>query len=181
VKPFCSWASANEAVLEVIAVLGRGAFPCSVKRVPYLPMRKCGVDQVKLSGIPREEVGMVTTVESSLTDITGPRRSSRPLRPIRSANGSIRTAMAATICWRSRRAASRDRGLAEKTGLPLHFDNQSVFKERIWRDRADPNVLHDEITTFDHALTRPWTVDKKYGSARIHRPEYYTAQGKGRS
>jgi hypothetical protein len=23
-------------------------------------------------------------------------------------------------------------------------------------------VLHDQITVFDHALTRPWTVDKKY-------------------
>jgi para-nitrobenzyl esterase len=43
----------------------------------------------------------------------------------------------------------------DETGLPLHFDNQSVFKERIWRDKADPNILHDEITTIDHALTRP--------------------------
>jgi hypothetical protein len=50
----------------------------------------------------------------------------------------------------------------DATGLPLHFDNQSVFKERIHRDKADPNILHDEITVIDHALTRPWTVDKKY-------------------
>ena len=34
--------------------------------------------------------------------------------------------------------------------------------ERIYRDKADPNILHDEITVIDHALTRPWTVDKKY-------------------
>jgi hypothetical protein len=50
----------------------------------------------------------------------------------------------------------------DATGLPLHFDNQSVFIERIHRDRANPNILHDEITVFDHALTRPWSVDKKY-------------------
>jgi hypothetical protein len=44
----------------------------------------------------------------------------------------------------------------DASGLPLHFDNQSVFKERIRRDKVDPNILHDEITVIDHALTRPW-------------------------
>jgi hypothetical protein len=50
----------------------------------------------------------------------------------------------------------------DATGLPLHFDNQSIFKERIFRDKADPKILHDVLTVIDHALTRPWTVDKKY-------------------
>ena len=50
----------------------------------------------------------------------------------------------------------------DATGLPLHFDNESVFRERIFRDRDDPKILHDVLTTIDHALTRPWTVDKKY-------------------
>jgi hypothetical protein len=44
----------------------------------------------------------------------------------------------------------------------MAFDNQSIFKERIYLDKADANILHDEITTIDHALTRPWTVDKRY-------------------
>jgi hypothetical protein len=48
----------------------------------------------------------------------------------------------------------------EASGLPLHNDNESVI--RIHLDKADKNLLHDEITTFDHALTRPWTVDKTY-------------------
>jgi len=48
------------------------------------------------------------------------------------------------------------------TGIPLHKDNQSIFKERFYLDKADPNLMHDEITVIDHALTRPWTVDKKY-------------------
>jgi hypothetical protein len=50
----------------------------------------------------------------------------------------------------------------EETGLPLHIDNQSIFKERFYRDKADANILHDEITSIDHALTQPWTVDKRY-------------------
>src|SRR6266478_5103416 len=50
----------------------------------------------------------------------------------------------------------------DATGLPLHFDNRSVFRERIFRDKADPKILHDEVTVIDHALTQPWTVDKKY-------------------
>jgi len=50
----------------------------------------------------------------------------------------------------------------DTTGLPLHYDNQSIFKERIHLDKADPDILHDEITVIDHALTRPWTVDKRY-------------------
>ena len=54
----------------------------------------------------------------------------------------------------------------DATGLPLHSDNQSIFKERIYRERGDANVLHDEITVIDHALMRPWTVDKKY----LHNP-----------
>ena len=50
----------------------------------------------------------------------------------------------------------------EIRGLPLHRDNQSVFKERFYLDKNDPNLLHDEITVIDNALTRPWTVDKRY-------------------
>jgi hypothetical protein len=50
----------------------------------------------------------------------------------------------------------------ESTGLPLHRDNQTVVKERIYLDKSNKDVLHDEITTIDHALTRPWTVDRTY-------------------
>jgi len=50
----------------------------------------------------------------------------------------------------------------DSSGLPLHFDNQSTFKERLYLDKNDPNILHDEITVFDHALTRPWSVDKTF-------------------
>jgi hypothetical protein len=52
--------------------------------------------------------------------------------------------------------------LFDATGLALHRDNQSIFKERIYLDKTDANLLHDQITVIDHALTRPWTVDKRY-------------------
>jgi hypothetical protein len=54
----------------------------------------------------------------------------------------------------------------EPSGLPLHEDNETVIKERISLDRANPDILHNEITTLDHALTRPWTVTKNYRRAR---------------
>ncbi len=50
----------------------------------------------------------------------------------------------------------------DATGLPLDFDNESTFKERFFIDKKDPNLLHEVITVYDHALTRPWTVDKTY-------------------
>jgi hypothetical protein len=50
----------------------------------------------------------------------------------------------------------------EPSGIPLHADDETVVQERIYLDKNDPNVLHDRITTIDHALTKPWTVDKTY-------------------
>jgi hypothetical protein len=51
---------------------------------------------------------------------------------------------------------------ADASGLPFHYDNQSIIKERIYLDRADKNLMHNDITVIDHALTRPWTVHKTY-------------------
>jgi hypothetical protein len=50
----------------------------------------------------------------------------------------------------------------DATGLPFHKDGEAIVKERIYLDKADGNILHDEITTIDHALTQPWTVNKTY-------------------
>jgi hypothetical protein len=50
----------------------------------------------------------------------------------------------------------------DATGLPLAFDNESIFKERFYLDKTDSNIMHDMITVTDHALTRPWTADKTY-------------------
>jgi hypothetical protein len=50
----------------------------------------------------------------------------------------------------------------EPSGLPLHFDNESVVYERLSLDKADPDIMHNVVTVVDNALTRPWTVDKRY-------------------
>src|ERR1700736_3940020 len=63
----------------------------------------------------------------------------------------------------------------DATGLPLAFDNQSTFRERIYRDKTDPKIMHDEITVIDHALTRPWIVDKKYVLEPNPRPDWSEA------
>ena len=47
-------------------------------------------------------------------------------------------------------------------GIPFHGDNQAIIKERIYLDKADKNLLHDDITSYDHALTRPWTKNRTY-------------------
>jgi hypothetical protein len=60
----------------------------------------------------------------------------------------------------------------DSAGLPLHEDNQSIIKERIFQDLADANMIHDEITTIDHALTRPWTVTKSYHRMQVARPAW---------
>jgi len=51
----------------------------------------------------------------------------------------------------------------DASGMPLHRDNQTIVKERIYTDPSNPNVLLNEITTIDNSLTRPWTVTKRYG------------------
>jgi hypothetical protein len=50
----------------------------------------------------------------------------------------------------------------ESTGLPLHRDNETVVHERMSLDPGNADVLHDVVTTIDHAFTRPWTVEKTY-------------------
>jgi hypothetical protein len=60
--------------------------------------------------------------------------------------------------------------LFESTGIPLHRDNRTVVKERISLDPVNPNILRDEITTFDDSLSRPWTVTRRY--SRDRNPEW---------
>jgi len=67
------------------------------------------------------------------------------------ANGSTPTATAATTCSKSSPAASKSPRTFEGSGLPLHRDGESVITERIFLDKADENLLHDEVTVIDHA------------------------------
>jgi hypothetical protein len=63
----------------------------------------------------------------------------------------------------------------DAAGIPLHADNQSVIKERIFQDKRDPEILYDEITTMDNALTRPWSVTKTYRRVPAKQPVWEEA------
>jgi hypothetical protein len=50
----------------------------------------------------------------------------------------------------------------DASGIPFHQDNETVVKERLFIDKTNPDILHDEITTIDHSLTRPWKITKDF-------------------
>ena len=54
----------------------------------------------------------------------------------------------------------------DSSGIPLHPDGKTIVKERFYQDKDKPDVLHDEVTTIDNALTRPWTIVKNYNRVR---------------
>jgi hypothetical protein len=54
-------------------------------------------------------------------------------------------------------------------GIPLHKDNATVVKERLYLDKTDATLLHNDLTTIDNALTRPWTVNKTYRKEKVER------------
>jgi len=60
----------------------------------------------------------------------------------------------------------------DPAGVPTHVDNRSIVKERISFDKADPKLLHDEITLIDNALTHPWTVLKTYRRIAAQYPDW---------
>jgi hypothetical protein len=62
----------------------------------------------------------------------------------------------------------------DTSGLPLHSDNQTIVRERLYLDKND-GMLRAEITTFDHALTRPWTVTKRFTRDPSPRPNWQEA------
>ena len=58
----------------------------------------------------------------------------------------------------------------DAAGLPLHKDNQTVITERFHLVKGNQDLLDDEITVNDHALTRPWIVTKHYRREPAARP-----------
>jgi hypothetical protein len=61
----------------------------------------------------------------------------------------------------------------DASGLPLHEDSESIVRERIFSPESDPNILVDEITTFDNALTRPWSAVKTYRRVKVENPVWF--------
>jgi hypothetical protein len=68
----------------------------------------------------------------------------------------------------------------DASGLPLAFDNQSVFKERFFIDKVNADIIHVLTTVIDHALTRPWTSDRQYmrvSEKPVQWPETWCQEG----
>jgi hypothetical protein len=72
----------------------------------------------------------------------------------------------------------------DSSGIPFHKDGEAVVTEKISADKTNPDILHDEITTTDHALTRPWTVTRSYSragqEALLDWPEYLCTEDESR-
>jgi len=62
----------------------------------------------------------------------------------------------------------------ESTGLPVHDDNKTIIKERIYVDKSDPDTLWDDITMIDNAYVRPWTLHKKAVRTKSAQPVWYS-------
>src|ERR1700704_1581718 len=60
----------------------------------------------------------------------------------------------------------------DPAGMPTHADDNSIVKERLFVDKADPSRLYNEMTLIDHAYTRPWTVRKTYRRLADKNPEW---------
>jgi hypothetical protein len=63
--------------------------------------------------------------------------------------------------------------LVDNSGIPLASDGDTVVKEKIYLDKANPDIMHNEITTIDHAFTRPWSVSRFYRRVHEGRPQEY--------
>jgi hypothetical protein len=50
----------------------------------------------------------------------------------------------------------------DASGIPFHKDGEAIVSEKLYADKGDANILHNEIAVTDHALTRPWTVTRSY-------------------
>jgi len=60
------------------------------------------------------------------------------------------------------------------SGIPFHSDGEAVIKEAFRLDKSDPNVLVDEITVIDHALTRPYVKTQKAYRNPKPRPVWFS-------
>jgi hypothetical protein len=54
----------------------------------------------------------------------------------------------------------------DQSGMPMADDLDGVIKERLFLDKDNPDIMHNEMTTTDNSLTRPWMVMKNYRRVR---------------
>jgi hypothetical protein len=61
----------------------------------------------------------------------------------------------------------------DASGIPLHADNETIVRERIYLDKSDSNLMHNDMTIMDHALTRPWVVNQSYRRMQSKEPMWF--------
>jgi hypothetical protein len=54
----------------------------------------------------------------------------------------------------------------DSSGIPFHADGRTVVAERMYLDPGKPDVLYDQMTVQDAALTNPWSVTRSYRRER---------------
>jgi hypothetical protein len=59
----------------------------------------------------------------------------------------------------------------DNSGIPLHEDNGTIVKERMFLNKTNPDILNNQVTTFDKAFTHPWTVMKNYRRSKTELAE----------
>jgi hypothetical protein len=60
----------------------------------------------------------------------------------------------------------------DSSGVPFHKDQRAVIFERIHADKEHPDILYNDVTSVDNALTRPWSVQRSY--RRLSGPAIWT-------
>jgi hypothetical protein len=50
----------------------------------------------------------------------------------------------------------------DQSGMPMADDDKTIVMERLYLDKNDRNILHNEMTTIDNSLTRPWSAITDY-------------------
>jgi hypothetical protein len=58
----------------------------------------------------------------------------------------------------------------DASGIPFDKDDQAVIQEHLHLDKNNPDILRDEITSIDHALTHPWVVTRTYYRDKANTP-----------
>ena len=54
----------------------------------------------------------------------------------------------------------------DSSGMPFHKDGKTVVRERFYLDKANVDVMINETTVEDSALTRPWSITRQYHRTR---------------
>jgi hypothetical protein len=68
----------------------------------------------------------------------------------------------------------------DQSGMPMANDDDAVIIEHLYLDKNDPATMHNDVTTMDNSLTRPWSVQKTYKrQARVWWPEDNCVEGQG--